>query len=75
MFEKMSSQEVVKSILQVKANQKDFHLLGMDCVDNMMKDVLLSKSMDNLTAVMITFKEFFNIFNESKGQSKKYLFR
>ena len=41
----------------------------MECVDNMMKEVLMSKSMDNLTAVMITFKEFFNIFNENKIKS------
>lgn len=28
-----------------------------------MKEVLMSKSMDNLTVVIITFKNFFNQFN------------
>ena len=47
-------------------------MFGKDCIDNMMKEVLMSKSMDNLTAVMITFKNFLNTFNDIKIKSFYY---
>jgi serine/threonine protein phosphatase PrpC len=69
-FEKMENQEVIKSLISNDFQQKDFHLYTKTCVDNMMKEVLMSKSMDNLTAVVISFKNLFNFYNESKTKGK-----
>jgi hypothetical protein len=66
----MSNQEVIKSLLSTDFQQKDFHLYSKTCVDNMMKEVLTSKSMDNLTAVMISFKSLFNFYTDSKAKGK-----
>jgi len=33
----------------------DFHKYTANCVDDLIKEVLISKSMDNLTIVMLSF--------------------
>lgn len=46
----------------------DFHKYTANCVDDLIKEVLISKSMDNLTIVMLSFQNFLNYFNENNGK-------
>jgi len=45
-------------------NTKDYHDFSGRCIDSVMKEVLMSKSMDNLTAVLVTLEGFYNFFYE-----------
>ena len=51
----MDNKDLCKVALESEIGGNDYHKYTGNCVDNMIREVLISKSMDNLTIVMITF--------------------
>jgi hypothetical protein len=51
----MDNKDLCKVALECDIDGNDFHKYTGNCVDNMIREVLISKSMDNITIVMITF--------------------
>jgi len=55
MFDKLENKDIIKSMLSTEISGKDVHQYTGLCVDQIITDTLLSKSMDNLTVVLICF--------------------
>lgn len=53
-FDKLENKDIIKALLYKEINE-NIHVYAGKCVDNLIKEVLRSKSMDNLTAVLICF--------------------
>jgi len=64
-FDKMSNREVVESVWATAAKKryKNAHSVCGDCVENLIRNSLNKKSLDNVTVVMIAFEGFIKRLN------------
>ena len=61
-FDKMKNKEIIQSIWTCEDNSRDFHKFTGNAVDSLMRDVFINRSSDNLSIILVTFENFFNMY-------------
>ena len=68
-FDNLTNLEVVNAVFNVNELTDDFHKNTGMALDNLMSETFLNRSTDNISAVLITFENFFKFFSEDYIQS------
>lgn len=71
-FDKMTNKDVIRAIWNNNEYCKDYHKFTGNGVDNLMNEVFMSRSSDNISVIMITFENYHRHFNEILHQKEKY---
>lgn len=68
-FDKLSNQEIIRAIWDTEEYNKDYHKFTGNALDNVMREVFMSKSTDNISAIIITFDGFLKFYNQGLTSS------
>lgn len=60
----MSNKDIIKAIWHSEEFCQDFHRFSAIALDNVMKEVFMSRSMDNISAILVSFDGFLKFYNE-----------
>lgn len=63
-FDKLQNKDIIRSVWNTEDFGKDFHKFSGNCLDNMMKEVFISRSTDNISGIIITFDNFLKYYND-----------
>ena len=63
-FDKLNNKDIIKSIWNSEEYCKDYHKFTANCLDNLMKEVFMSRSTDNISAIIITYENFHRFYTE-----------
>lgn len=64
MFDKLTNQQVLSTLWQTQEFHKDYHKFTADALDNLMKEVFVSRSTDNISAIIITLDGLHSFYNQ-----------
>jgi len=68
-FDKLDNKSLVRSVWNSEEYSKDFNKFTANALDNLMKEVFMSRSTDNISAIIVTFDGFLKFYNEGLTQS------
>lgn len=72
MFDKLSNDEIIKTIWNYKSNSdyKNIHEFLSKTTSNLMKEAMIKKSLDNITVVLVSFKHLKHVLFPKKNKNE-----
>ncbi len=62
----MKNKEIIQSIWTSEDSSRDFHKFTGNAVDTLMREVFINRSSDNLSIILVSFENFFNMYAGTK---------